>query len=304
MRPDRKPGFFTMLWGLLYPFLLYQGIVTAISIAVGSLVLAGNFESLAASVNGSSFYAVLQNMIYEHYGLIAGVGALCTLPILIYLYHYDTGKEKRCGMHEEWENVPFFHFIIVLIMGAAVCLALNHLFIYSRLTELLQDSYEETASLLFQGKLILEIAVAGVIIPIVEELIFRGLAYRRMRWYIKPVPAMILSALYFGAVHGNWLQGIYAFIMGMLLAFAYERFHSILAPTLIHIGANTVSVIISETELLNFVYEDDTAFLIATVIAAAVFVITFYIMVTYVWPRKTAEASATASNRPDGIQRR
>ena len=81
MRPDKKPGFFTMLWGLLYPFLLYQGIVTAISVAAGSLVLAGNFESLAASANGSSFYAVLQDMIYEHYGLIAGIGALCTLPI-------------------------------------------------------------------------------------------------------------------------------------------------------------------------------------------------------------------------------
>ena len=195
-------------------------------------------------------------------------------------------------MHEEWERVPVYHYVSVLIMGAAVCLALNHLMIYSRLTELLQEGYEDTAALLFQGRLILEIAVAGILIPVVEELIFRGLAYRRMRWYIKPVPAMILSAMYFAAVHGNWLQGIYAFIMGVLLAFAYERFHSILAPMLIHIGANTVSVIISETELLEFVYEDDTAFLIATVIAAVLFVITFYLMVTYVWPRKKTDAGS------------
>ena len=160
------------------------------------------------------------------------------------------------------------------------------------LSELLQEGYEDTAALLFQGRLILEIAVAGILIPVVEELIFRGLAYRRMRWYIKPVPAMILSAMYFAAVHGNWLQGIYAFIMGVLLAFAYERFHSILAPMLIHIGANTVSVIISETELLEFVYEDDTAFLIATVIAVVLFVITFYLMVTYVWPRKKTDAGS------------
>ena len=300
MKPDKKPGFFTMLWGLLYPFLLYQGITTAVSVAAGSLLLAENFKSMTTSFDTETFYYTLQDLIMNHYGVIAGIGALCTLPILLYLLRYDTGKEKRANMHEEWEPVPFFHYISVLVMGAAVCLALNHLLIYSRLTELLQDGYEQTAALLFQGRLILEIAVAGVVIPIIEELIFRGLAYRRMRWYIKPVPAMVMSAVYFGAVHGNWLQGIYAFIMGMLLAFAYERFHNILAPILIHIGANTVSVIISETDWLDFIYEDDTAFLISTVAAAAIFVITFYLMVTYVWPRK-ADASPAAANRPDGI---
>ena len=292
MKPDRKPGFFTMLWGLLYPFLLYQGITTAISVAVGSVLMAGNLESLTSLPDPEQLLTALQDLIFSNYGIIAGLGALCTLPILIYLYRYDTGKEIRASVHEEWERVPVYHYVSVLIMGAAVCLALNHLMIYSRLTELLQEGYEDTAALLFQGRLILEIAVAGILIPVVEELIFRGLAYRRMRWYIKPVPAMILSAMYFAAVHGNWLQGIYAFIMGVLLAFAYERFHSILAPMLIHIGANTVSVIISETELLEFIYEDDTAFLIATVIAVVLFVITFYLMVTYVWPRKKTDAGS------------
>ena len=88
--------------------------------------------------------------------------------------------------------------------------------------------------------------------------------------------------------------------MGVLLAFAYERFHSILAPILIHVAANTVSVIISETGWLDFIYEDDTAFLISTVAAAAIFVITFYLMVTYVWPRKKTDA-APAGNDPGSI---
>ena len=300
MRPERKPGFFTLLWGLLYPFLLYQGISTVISVAAGEFLLTRNMELLAASSGYENFYYSVAQLIYENYGVIAGLGAVCTLPILIYLFRYDTEKEMKASLHERWERVPAFHYVSVLVMGAAVCLALNHLLIYSRLTELLQDGYEDTAAMLFQGRLILEIIVAGIVIPVVEELIFRGIAYRRMRWYIKPVPAMILSALYFGAVHGNWLQGIYAFIMGVLLAFAYERFHSILAPILIHVAANTVSVIISETGWLDFIYEDDTAFLISTVAAAAIFVITFYLMVTYVWPRKKTD-TAPAGNDPGSI---
>ena len=184
MKPDRKPGFFAMLWGLLYPFLLYQGITTAISVAVGSVLMAGNLESLTSLPDPEQLLTALQDLIFSNYGIIAGLGALCTLPILIYLYRYDTGKEIRASVHEEWERVPVYHYVSVLIMGAAVCLALNHLMIYSRLTELLQEGYEDTAALLFQGRLILEIAVAGILIPVVEELIFRGLAYRRMRWYI------------------------------------------------------------------------------------------------------------------------
>ena len=300
MKPDKKPGFFTMLWGLLYPFLLYQGIATVISVAVGSILMTENLASLSAASDPESLYFALADLINSHYGIIAGLSALCTLPVLICLFRIDTGKEIRASMHEVWEPVPVIHYISVFVMGAAVCVALNHLLIYSRLTELLQDGYEETADLLFQGRLIPEIIVAGVFIPVVEELIFRGLAYRRIRWYIRPVPAMILSALFFAAVHGNWLQGIYAFIMGVLLAFAYERFHSLLAPILIHIGANTLSVIITESGVFDFVYEDDTAFLIATVIAAAVFVVTFYFMVTYVWPRKKTDA-APAETSQNGI---
>ena len=292
MRPDQKPGFFRMLWALLYPFLLYQGISTVVSVAAGSLLLSMNFDSLAVFGDPYEMMNALAGLINEHYGVIAAASAACSLPVLAYLFHADTLKEKAAGMHEEWEHVSVFHYVLAAVMGAAASMALNHLMIYSRLTDLLYDTYEDTAALLFQGNLILEIVVMGVLIPVVEELIFRGMAYRRMRWYLRPVQAMIMSAMYFGAVHGNWLQGIYAFIIGMLLAFAYERFHSILAPMLIHIGANTVSVIVSETDLLEFVYEDHTAFLIATVIAAVLFVITFYLMVTYVWPRKKTDAGS------------
>ena len=107
--------------------------------------------------------------------------------------------------------------------------------------------------------------------------------------------------MYFGAVHGNWLQGLYAFIIGMLLAFAYERFHSILAPILIHAGANTVSVVVTESGLFDFVYEDDTAFLIATAAAMVIFLVTFYLMVTYVYPRKKADAGRSGTESANGI---
>ena len=95
-------------------------------------------------------------------------------------------------------------------------------------------------------------------------------------------------------VHGNLLQGIYAFILGMLLAFTYERFHSILAPILIHAGANILSVLISDAHILDFVYEEDSLFLIVTGVALVIFIITFYLIATYVYPRKKADSPKQA----------
>ena len=303
MRPDRKPGLFGMLWGLFYPYLLYQGIATIVSIAAASLLMTLNSDALASVSSYNELIYALSDMITEHYAGISAAAALFTLPVLIVLFRGDTAKERAAKMHVEWEGVPFYHYLIVTVMGAAACLALNNLLEYSHVTELLKDTYEPTANLLFRGSVLPEILLMGILIPVVEELIFRGIAYRRMRWYLGPVPAMILSAVYFGAVHGNWLQGIYAFIIGMLLAFCYERFHCLLAPILVHAAANIIAVLISDGGFLSFVYQNDNeiAFLIVTAAAMVVFVITFYLMVTYVYPRKKTDAALTGPDRSNGI---
>jgi len=67
--------------------------------------------------------------------------------------------------------------------------------------------------------------------------------------------AVIISALMFGLYHGNLVQGIYAFIMGCLLALVYEWTGSFAAPVLFHMIANHLSDITYEFEKVsNAVY--------------------------------------------------
>ncbi len=286
MKPDQKPGFFRMLWELLYPFLIYELISSVVSMAAAMLLMSLNQQAFLGVTNPNDLLMTVSELISANYGYIAAASAALSIPVLVFLYHNDRTKEKAASLYEKWEAVPFYYYILVFIMGITACLGLNHLMIYSRLTELLYDGYEQSAELLFQGQLIQEIIFAGILIPIAEETIFRGLIYRRMRWYLKPSQAMVLSALYFGAVHGNLLQGIYAFALGLLLAFTYERFHSMLAPVLIHIGANIISVLVSDAGILDFAYEDDGMFLIVTIAAIGIFLVSFYLIATYVYPRK------------------
>lgn len=87
-----------------------------------------------------------------------------------------------------------------------------------------------------------------VVAPIAEELLFRQVIYKRVN-NIAPVwVAVVSSALLFGLYHGSLVQGIYAFIMGILLALVYEWTGSFIAPVIFHMVANHVSDICYEFE--------------------------------------------------------
>ncbi|HVO14728.1 MAG TPA: type II CAAX endopeptidase family protein [Alphaproteobacteria bacterium] len=92
--------------------------------------------------------------------------------------------------------------------------------------------------------LMLMLPLGGFAVPMAEELVFRGLFYRwlRVRWGVAPSAA--LSALLFGAVHGQLEVGIGAFLVGIILALAYERSRSLWPPIIIHAMQNSVSIVL------------------------------------------------------------
>src|SRR5699024_1464991 len=55
-----------------------------------------------------------------------------------------------------------------------------------------------------------------VLAPVTEELIFRGLSLKILEMEFPFWAANILQAFYFGTLHGNMVQGIYAFLSGMV----------------------------------------------------------------------------------------
>ena len=54
--------------------------------------------------------------------------------------------------------------------------------------------------------------------PMMEEAVFRLGIYGLLRRKLRPKAAAFLSALAFGFYHGNMIQGIYAFLLGFVLA--------------------------------------------------------------------------------------
>lgn len=113
------------------------------------------------------------------------------------------------------------------------------------------EAYESVANLQYSVPLWFGLLHYGLLKPLEEELVFRGLAYARMRKYFTTRVSIPVSALLFGAYHGNVVQLVYAFFMGCLLAWAYEQYKSIKIPVLIHSAANLVVYLISSFACLE-----------------------------------------------------
>ena len=88
--------------------------------------------------------------------------------------------------------------------------------------------------------------VIGILAPIAEEMVFRGAILRsllkafskQMHWL-----AIIISALLFGATHGNLPQGCHAFAIGLLLGWLYYRTNSIVPGIVFHWVNNSVAYV-------------------------------------------------------------
>jgi hypothetical protein len=103
----------------------------------------------------------------------------------------------------------------------------------------------------------LMILLAGILVPIAEELIFRGFLYNflKERWGVWP--GVFISALIFGIIHANVIVGITAFLLGILLAVLYEYSRSLWTSILVHAINNSAKIallyILIELGLDNFV---------------------------------------------------
>lgn len=133
--------------------------------------------------------------------------------------------------------------------------------------------YNNLMENLDMGNGILTMVYVILIGPVSEEFIFRGAIFDRFRLVYPFWIANALQALLFGVYHMNVIQGIYAFLLGMILGMVVYATGSILASIAVHIIFN------STTYVLQYTFSSGIAFLILFVISAVIlfFGVRYYI---------------------------
>lgn len=96
-----------------------------------------------------------------------------------------------------------------------------------------------------QSGLWVNILIAVIMAPIVEELFFRKLMMDRLLGFGE-IPAILFSGLAFGLFHGNFSQFFYAFGMGLLFAYVYARTGRVTYTIACHMIINLMGVVTVE----------------------------------------------------------
>ena len=86
------------------------------------------------------------------------------------------------------------------------------------------------------------ILAAAFIAPIGEELLFRGYLYPVLKRFIGAVPAALIGAVLFAAIHNNAVGLPGLTLLALALTIAYEWSGSLLVPMFIHCLFNSISL--------------------------------------------------------------
>ena len=93
--------------------------------------------------------------------------------------------------------------------------------------------------------------VVAIFAPIFEEWMCRGMVLRGLLTKMKPVWAIVISALFFAVIHANPWQALNAFLIGLLMGYVYYKTGSLILTMIIHFVNNGTAVILSNVESLK-----------------------------------------------------
>lgn len=219
---------------ILTPVLLHLAVSMAVSLAMQGAAFGMRFDA-AAVTTAANFFVI---------------------PIALWMYRRDcarthspaqtqscTDAQGSAQMQKCARTQPRLRLaacgLLCFAAGGLMNLAWSGVLNLLQVTEHFSNQQQE---LLFAGDYLVQILGLGVVVPLSEELIFRGLTYRRMRRLFSVRTAVILSALLFAVYHGNVVQMLFAFPMAVALAMVFERGKLFVFPLLFHMGANLTAI--------------------------------------------------------------
>ncbi|MBU9738693.1 aldose epimerase family protein [Diplocloster agilis] len=231
-----KEPVYVRIWKLVYPL----GIKYLVE-AVVTLAAAGIFT--AVSLSAPEGAGRVDGLIVKYSNGILLAGNVLVLPVLWKLFRRD---EKQ-GLHKR-DGSGKFSFFWVVLLAVCGCVGFNGLIALSPLPVWFPQG-QEVLNTLYGGNKWIALFNVVAAAPLAEELLFRGIVYSRLREWTGPFYGILCSAFIFGLLHGNVLQFVYAFLLGLIFAYLYEVYGSLKAPAAAHCVANLFSVLLTETAL-------------------------------------------------------
>ena len=264
------------LWHLWSPLILKMAIGFGVSVlAAGAftiIFMANNPDLVNQATMDQSkisdLYQQLMGEILQVTTIVEGVAALVTIPVLLVMFHKDRLRERMAGIVPN-KKAPLWKYFALILMVLGISLGFNNLVLIGNLSSY-DAAYEQTISLLYAAPFAAQIICLGVLVPMCEELVFRGLMFKRLRERAPFWQAALYASAVFAFLHMNMIQMIYGFLLGMVFCYIYEKYGSVKAPVAAHIAVNLLSVFATQFHLFDWLLQEPMRAGVITVVCAAV----------------------------------
>ena len=188
-------------------------------------------------------------------GIVLVAAGVLLLMVFLPWYYFGCGRKKFTR-----ESVSRVFSPRALLVVFLIAIALNY-----GINCLLQLVYVLAPQALGYYQQLMENAGIGsdlwanlaavILAPLGEELVFRGVAFHYARKAVEGMRrpgtafwiANCIQALLFGIYHMNLIQGIYAFVIGLVLGYLFQRYGSLIPGVLAHLVFNGMSALLGDT---------------------------------------------------------
>ena len=212
-------------------------VMNALAMVLSSVLLfTGHLD-----ITGKTGVGGIPYSIYYLLNGIAEFSGFFMVPIIFCLIFKFKLSDALPVRGEGKYNIP-----LLVVGGYAICTISNYA------VSLLNDNLsmfglENTSGIVTEAKTpkeqIIYFICIAIIPAITEEIAFRGVVLNFLRPYGDGF-AVLISAILFGLVHGNFVQIPFAFIVGLVCAVLVVKTNSIIPSILLHLLNNGTSVVL------------------------------------------------------------
>ena len=235
-------------------YLLYilSGVVSSIAIvAYYSVVAAQEVGSFGANLDANSFFDYIANVLSGKSSLVLFVSYILVLLVTLIVFAL---KKIRLSSYTGLSYCRPVSLVASVCLGAFLNLLVSH-FVPA------QSGGEGEFTILFM--------ICVLLGPIVEEIMFRGILLKMFGASVGVVFSVIISSALFAASHGEFVQIVYTFVLGLILGIVRYKSTSLWSSIAVHMSFNLSGAVFA---MYNFDF-DGVEILIISFAAAAFFLL-------------------------------
>lgn len=176
-------------------------------------------------INNLAQYLVNQKLI------MAIISFVVFMPLFAFVYRQFNVKPNK---------ISFQKIVMIFIIGFLLSIFLNVIYFYLSLILDISSLYDKQ---IIVNNLIINLIAMGILGPILEEYVFRGILYNKLKIFNSVLLAMIITNIFFAFIHTNLINIINALIIGFIMLVLYEYSKNLKVSILFHAAFNISSLI-------------------------------------------------------------